>query len=75
MSLIKSTFQSFDDIYRQSKQLYFWKDTFLESYLRDNFGPGTAAHELYKYGTGLSSTNEMFRAIRSDKGKISHNFS
>ena len=43
--------------------------TFLESYLRDNFGPGTAAHELYRNGIGLSSTKELFHAVRTDQGK------
>ena len=68
---VERKFQSFEDIHKQGKQLYFWSDTFLESYLRDNFGPGTAAHELYKSGRGLSSTKEMFDVLKTDKGLVS----
>ena len=48
--------------------LYFWKNGILESFLRDNFDPGTAAHDLYVAGKGLSSTQEAFDAVRDDKG-------
>ena len=48
--------------------LYFWKNGILESFLRDNFDPGTAAHDLYIAGKGLSSTQEAFDAVRDDKG-------
>ena len=66
---IHTKFQSFEDILQQGRNLYFWSDTFLESYLRDNFEPGTAGHELYKAGRGLSSNKEMFQVIRADEGK------
>ena len=60
--------QSFDDILDQELRLYFWKGGILESFLRDNFGKGTAAHDLYKAGKGLSSTQEAFDAVKGDRG-------
>ena len=59
--------RSFEDIRDQELTLYFWKGGILESFLRDNFGPDTAAHELYMAGRGLSSTKEAFDAVRGDK--------
>ena len=52
--------------------LYFWKNGILESFLRDNFDPGTAAHDLYVAGKGLSSTQEAFDAVRNDKGMFNN---
>ena len=62
--------QSFEDIRDQELTLYFWKNGILESFLRDNFEPGTAAHDLYVAGKGLSSTQEAFDAVRNDKGML-----
>ena len=64
----KYAFQSFDDILEQERTLYFWKDTSLESYLQNAFGPGTAGHELYHKGIGIGSSAEAFAALEEDEG-------
>ena len=61
-------FQSFEDVQEQGRTLYFWKDGYLDSYLIDNFGPGTAAHDLYRRGIGVTSTQEYLKAMKTNKG-------
>ena len=64
----KYFFQTFEDIQEQGRSLYFWRDGALDSYLKDNFSPGTAAYDLYRHGIGVTSTQEYLEAMKINKG-------
>ena len=66
---VKSSFiQSYEDVLQHGKTLYFWKDSLKEEELRDGT-EGPAARELYYSSSrGISSNEEAFEALKTDKG-------
>ena len=62
--------QSYEDIMRYGKTLYYWKGSSKEQNLRDG-GDGPVAQELYFTNSkGILSNDELIEDVKNNKGIV-----